>query len=168
LTPAFAEVPNIGEKNTKATAEAVMAQFEAEPLAPTETGPMEIVEKNIEAEPSDATKTNEESESPAAEASTEGLKYIVHHAAGKKLSEEQIDEAIHYTKDLKYPLGSLVFNGSDEDDFLYCLPDNKEISVYWEMAENIGFSKLELGMSAMSKDDLIDNLAYNSLKVRMF
>jgi hypothetical protein len=137
-----------------------MTQFEteAEPLAPTETGPTEVIEKNIEAEPSDATKTNEESESPAAEASTEGLKYI-HHAAGKKPSEEQITEAIHYAKDLKYPLGSLVFNGSDEDDFLYCLPDSKKISVCREMAENIGFSKLELGLSAMSKDDLTDSLA---------
>jgi hypothetical protein len=36
------------------------------------------------------------------------------------------------------------------------------------MAENIGFLKLELGLSAMSKDDLADSLAYNSLKVRMF
>jgi hypothetical protein len=51
LTPASAEVPNIGEKNTKETVEAVMTQFETEvePLAPTETGPTEVVEKNIEA-----------------------------------------------------------------------------------------------------------------------
>jgi hypothetical protein len=170
LTPASVEVPNISEKNTKETTEVVMTLFEteAEPLAPIETGPTEVVEKNIKAEPSDATKTNEESESPATEASTEGLKYIVHHATGKKLSEEQITEAIHYAKDLKYPLGSLVFNGSDEDDFLYCLPDSTEISVCREMALNIGFSKLELGLSAMSKDDLADSLAYNSLKVRMF
>jgi hypothetical protein len=147
-----------------------MTQFEteAEPLAPIETGLTEVVERNIEAEHSDATKTNEESESPAAEASTKGLKYIVRHAAGKKLSGEQIAEAIHYAKDLKYPLGSLVFNGSDEDDFLYCLPNSKEISICREIAENIGFPKLELGLSAMSKDDLADSLAYNSLKVRMF
>jgi hypothetical protein len=60
-TLASAEVPNIGEKNTKEIAEAVMTKFEieAEPLAPTETGPTEVVEKNIKAEPSDATKTNE-------------------------------------------------------------------------------------------------------------
>jgi hypothetical protein len=36
------------------------------------------------------------------------------------------------------------------------------------MVENIGFLKLELGLSAMSKADLADSLAYNSLKVRMF
>ena len=84
------------------------------------------------------------------------------------MSEEQIVEAKQYARDLKYPKGSLVFNDTDEDDFLYCLPDNKEISVCREMAENIGFPKLELGKSAMSKDELADNLAYNSLKVRMF
>jgi hypothetical protein len=31
--------------------------------------------------------------------------------------------------------------------------------------DNIGYSKLELGLSAMSKDQRADNLAYNSLKV---
>jgi hypothetical protein len=29
----------------------------------------------------------------------------------------------------------------------------------------MGFSKLEEGLSAMSKDDLADSLAYNSIKV---
>jgi hypothetical protein len=29
----------------------------------------------------------------------------------------------------------------------------------------MGFPKLEIGLSAMSKDDLADRLAYNSLKV---
>jgi hypothetical protein len=58
-----------------------------------------------------------------------------------------------------------VFNGIDEDDFLYCLPDNKEIAVCWEMAKSMGFLKLEVGLSSMSKDDLADSLAYNSLKV---
>jgi hypothetical protein len=93
---------------------------------------------------------------------------MIRHASGKQLSEEQIVEAKQYVSDLKYPKGSLVFNGTNEDDFLYCLPDNKEISVCREMAENIGFPKLELGLSAMLKDDLADNLAYNILKVRMF
>jgi hypothetical protein len=62
----------------------------------------------------------------------------------------------------------LVYSGTDEDDFLFCLPDNKEISVCGEMMQNMGFSKLELGLSAMSKDDLADSLAYNSLKVYIF
>jgi hypothetical protein len=92
----------------------------------------------------------------------------VRHAIGKKLSEEQVAEARQYAKDLKYPPGSMVFNGTAKDDFLYCLPDNKEISICRMMVENIGSPKLELGLSAMSKDDLADSLAYNSLKVRMF
>jgi hypothetical protein len=87
---------------------------------------------------------------------------------GKKLSEEKIAEAKHYARELKYPKGSLVYNGTDEDDFLYCLPDNKEISVCREMARNIGFLTLEVGLSTMSKDDLADSLAYNSLKYICF
>jgi hypothetical protein len=59
-----------------------------------------------------------------------------------------------------------VFNGTDEDDFLYCLPDNKEISVCREIAKSMGFPKLETSLAAMSKDDLADSLAYNSLKVQ--
>jgi hypothetical protein len=58
-----------------------------------------------------------------------------------------------------------VFNGTDEDDFLYCLPDNKEISVCREIAKSMGFQKLEEGLSAMSKDDLANSLAYNNIKV---
>jgi hypothetical protein len=69
---------------------------------------------------------------------------------------------------LKYPKRSLIYNGTDEDEFLYCLPDDKEISVYREMADSIGYPKLDLGLSIMSKDQLADNLAYNSLKVRTF
>jgi hypothetical protein len=91
----------------------------------------------------------------------------VRHASGKQLSEEQIAETRQYAKDLKYPRGSLVYNDNDEDDFLYCLPDNKEISVSREMMKNMGYPKLELSLSAMSKDDLSDSLAYNSLKVHI-
>jgi hypothetical protein len=66
LTPASAEVPNMGEKNTKETAEAVMTHVgtEAGSSVPTETGPTEVVEKNTEAKPSYATKTSKESEFP--------------------------------------------------------------------------------------------------------
>jgi hypothetical protein len=66
---------------------------------------------------------------------------------------------------LKYQKGALVFNGTDEDDFLYCLLDNKDIYVYQEMAKSMGIPKLEIGLAAMSKDDLADSLAYNSIKV---
>jgi hypothetical protein len=58
-----------------------------------------------------------------------------------------------------------LFNCTNEDDFLYYLPNNKEIFVCWEIAKSMGFLKLEEGLSAMSKDDLADSLAYNSIKV---
>jgi hypothetical protein len=84
---------------------------------------------------------------------------------GKKLSKDEIAEARHYAQKLKYPKGALVFNCSNEDDFLYCLLDNKEISVCREIDKSMGFLKLEEGLSVMSKDDLADSLAYNSIKV---
>jgi hypothetical protein len=111
-------------------------------------------------------ETAEESKSSGPKAVSENLDFIIRHASGKRLSEEEIAEANHYARRLKYPKGALVFNGTDEDDFLYCLPDNKEISVCREMAKSMGFLKLEVGLSAMSKDDLADSLAYNNLKVQ--
>jgi hypothetical protein len=107
----------------------------------------------------------EETGTAAPEASSKALDYIVRHASGKRLTEEEIFEANHYARELKYPKGALVFNGIDEDDFLYCLPDNKELSVCREMARSMGFLKLEAGLCAMTKDDLADSLTYNSLKV---
>jgi hypothetical protein len=58
-----------------------------------------------------------------------------------------------------------VYGGDNDDDLLYCLPDGKEFNVCREMMDNMGYPKLELGMSAMTKDQLADSLAYNSLKV---
>jgi hypothetical protein len=55
--------------------------------------------------------------------------YIVCHASEKQLTEEQIVEVQYNAKDLKYPRGSLVYGGNDEDEFLYCPSDNKEIDV---------------------------------------
>ena len=78
-------------------------------------------------------------ESPTPEASTEGLDFKIRHDSGRKLSEEEIAEARHYVRELKYLKGSLVYNGTNEYDFLYCLPDNKEIYICREMARNIGF-----------------------------
>jgi hypothetical protein len=140
LTPASTEVPRMSEKNIKETVEAVVTRVEAEagPSVPAETGPAELVEKDTEQGPSDAAKTplpleeertSKESKFSATKASTQGLEFIVRHTVGKKLLEEQVAKARQYAKDLKYPPGSLVFNGTNEDDFLYCLPDNKEIYV---------------------------------------
>jgi hypothetical protein len=35
----------------------------------------------------------------------------------------------------------------------------------WEIGRSFGFSKLEDGLSILSKDELADSLAYNSIKV---
>ena len=57
--------------------------------------------------------TPEKIKSPTLEAPIEELDFIIQHASGKQLSEEQIAEAKHYARDLKYPKGSLVYNGTD-------------------------------------------------------
>jgi hypothetical protein len=165
------------EVSTEAfVAEALKQQFE------TEAGPSEPTKvKHLKAEETKLTEATletekikmtepiliEEIDTAVPEASSKIRDYIVRHASGKKLSEEEIFEANHYARELKYPKGAVVFNGTDEDDFLYCLPDNKELSVCQEMARSMGFPKLEAGLCAMSKDDLADSLAYNSLKVKI-
>jgi hypothetical protein len=160
------------EVSTEAfVAEASKQQFETEagPSEPTKVKPLETEETKI-TEAAEKIKMLEpilveEIDTVAPEAPSKIYDYIVRHASGKKLSEEEIFEANHYARELKYPKGALVFNGTDEDDFLYCLSDNKELSVCREMARSMGFSKLEAGLYAMTKDDLADSLAYNSLKV---
>jgi hypothetical protein len=59
LAPAFAKAPSVGDKNTKKSAEIAMMQVEteAEPSAPAEARPAEIVEKNTKLIPSDAAKS---------------------------------------------------------------------------------------------------------------
>jgi hypothetical protein len=116
---------------TKKVAEAVTVQAEAEagPSVPIETKPVahedkaeqQILDTGIAA----GQDMIEKAKSPAPEASNEDVDYIIRHASGKRLSKEEILEARHYAQKLKYPNGALVFNGTDEDDFLYCLPDNK-------------------------------------------
>jgi hypothetical protein len=144
------------------------------PKPPPKARPSGVAEEGAEARPLEVAEGpsllrkeggTEEPEFPAPGAPAEELEFIVCHASGKKLSKEQIAKAQHYARDLQYPRGSLVYGGDDEDDFLYCLPDNKEIHVYREMADNIGYLKLELVLSTMTKDQLADSLAYNSLKV---
>jgi hypothetical protein len=157
----------------KETAEAATARAEPEvgPSVPIESEPAGT-RRSVEQGPSNVglvlekEDTRKKIESPTPEAPSEELDYIIRHALGKRLSQTEIAEAKHYARELKYPKGALVYNGTDEDDFLYCLPNNKEISVSRDIAKNIGFPKLEVGLSAMSKDDLADSLAYNSLKVR--
>jgi hypothetical protein len=153
-TKAYGETSRDAKEATTASTTTVLAE-----AGPLEAAPIGLVEESAP----------EKSKSPAPEAPPHGdLGYNVKHASGKQLSLEQIAEAEHYAKDLKYLRGSLVYGGDDKDDFLYCLPDSKEVNVCREMVSNMGFPKLELGLFAMSKDQLADNIAYNSLKVCTF
>jgi hypothetical protein len=162
------------EVSTEAfVAETSKQQFETEagPSESTKIQPLEVEKMSkasLETEKAKITEPilTEEIGTATPEASSKIHDYIVRHASGKKLSEEEIFEAKHYARELKYPRGAVVFNGTNEDDFLYCLPNNKELSVCREMARSMGFPKLEAGLCAMTKDDLADSLAYNSLKVQ--
>jgi hypothetical protein len=148
-------------KTRQAETEAALAQTEVEsgPSVPTEMEPADPKEETTEQ------IASKKIEAPAPEASNKSIDYIIHHASGKELSQEEMLEARHYAQKLKYPKGALVFNGSDEEDFMYCLSDNKEISVCREIGKSIGFPKLEDGLLILSKDELADSLAYNSINV---
>jgi hypothetical protein len=146
-------------KLTEAEATMSQASAEAGPSEPAKEKPSKIGEKAAKEEAIEQILL-EKAATPAPEAPSEDLDYIIHHASRKRLSEEEIFEAKHYARELKYPKGALVFNGIDEDDFLYCLPDNKELSVCREMARSLGLPKLEAGLCAMTKDNLADSLAY--------
>jgi hypothetical protein len=173
------KLPSTTPKKTAETSEALVEVSVAEapkqqtgietgPSEPTKVIPLEAEEAKI-AKATEEVKMSEptlveELDTAAPEASSKIYDYIVRHASRKKLSEE-VFEANHYAKELKYPKGALVFNGTNEEDFLYCLPDNKELFVCREMARSMGFPKLEAGLCAMTKEDIADSLAYNSLKV---
>ena len=135
----------------------------------TEAGPSEPAKvKFLEAEEAEIAEQilAEETGTAAPEAFSEAFDYILRHASGKRLTEKEKQEAQFYAQKLKYPKGALIFNGSGEEDFLYCLPDSKEISVYREMSKSFGFPTLEDGLLVLSKNELADSLAYNSLKVQ--
>jgi hypothetical protein len=156
--------PEAETKQSEVKAIIIQTETEAGPSEPTDIKPVGIEEKTTEEKATDQT-SSENVATPAPEALEESIDYIICHASGKGLSQEEKREAQHYAQKLKYPKGALVFNGSGEEDFLYCLPDNKEISVCREIGRSLGFPKLEDGLSILSKDELADSLAYNSIKV---
>jgi hypothetical protein len=143
---------------------ASQASAEAGPSEPADEQPSEFEEKAAEEEVIEQSLP-EKTPASGPEAVKENIEYIIRHASGKKLSKEEEREAQHYAQKLKYPKGALVFNDSAEEDFLYCLPDSKEISVCWEMSRSFRFPTLEDGLSILSKDELANSLAYNSIKV---
>jgi hypothetical protein len=161
VAPTETEARQAETKTRQAETEAALIQAE------TEAGPSVPITTKLAASEEKATEqiSSEKIEAPAPEALNKDIYYIIRHASGKELSQLEMLEARHYAQKLKYSKGALVFNGSAKEDFMYCLPDNKEISVCWEIVKSIGFPKLEDGLSILSKDELADSLAYNSIKV---
>jgi hypothetical protein len=165
------KIPEASKMQTEAETELAeteaavgQASAEAGPSEPAEKKSSKIGEKAAEEGAIEQTLP-EKVVTLVPEALKESIEYIIRHASGKKLSKEEEREAQHYAQKLKYPKGVLVFNDSGEEDFLYCLRDSKEISVYHEMSRSFGFPTLEDGLSVLSKDELADSLAYNSIKV---
>jgi hypothetical protein len=141
--PASAEALSTQAKDSRKTADANIAHTPAK-AGPSKTAPITPEKESVP----------EKSKSPAPEAPVKELEFIVRHALGKQLSEEQVAEVQHYARDLKYPRGSLLYGGNDEDDFLYCLLDNKEIHVCREMMDTIGYPKLQLAYLQCQKINL--------------
>jgi hypothetical protein len=102
-----AETKSQAETETRqAKVAQVQAEAEAGPLVPTETEPA-VVEGKATGQ-----IASEKVETPAPEASKESTEYIIRHASGKELSQEEMLETRHYAQKLKYPKVALVFNGS--------------------------------------------------------
>jgi hypothetical protein len=113
----------------------IQVETEAGPSEPAEKEPSKIEERATEEKATEQILP-EKVATPAPEALKESIDYFIRHASGKGLSKEEEREAQHYAQKLKYPKGALVFNDSGEEDFLYCLPDSKQISIYREMGRS--------------------------------
>jgi hypothetical protein len=156
--------PKADTKQVEVETTITQAETEVGPTVPAKTKPAEFEEKATEDKATEQISFEKVS-TPTLEALKESIDYIIRHASGKGLSQEEEREAQYYAQKLKYPKGALVFNGSGEEVFLYCLLDNKEISVCREIGRSFRFSKLEDDLSILSKDELADSLTYNSIKV---
>jgi hypothetical protein len=157
----FAETPEVQIEAFGAETSKHQAETEAGPSEPAKV-------KSLGTKETEAAEQilAEETGTAAPEAFSEAFNYILRHASGKELTEKEKQEAQFYAQKLKYPKGALIFNSNGEEDFLYCLPDSKEISVCREMSKSFKFPTLEDGLSVLSKNELADSLAYNSLKVK--
>jgi hypothetical protein len=101
--------------SAKETAEAATARAEPEAgrSVPLETEPAGTGQ-SVEQGPSDdglvpeKEDTPKKIESPTLEAPSKGVDFIIRHASGKRLSQEEIAEARYYARELKYPKGALV------------------------------------------------------------
>jgi hypothetical protein len=99
--------PKADTKQIEVEATITQAEIETGPTVPAKTKPA-TTEQGAEGITPDTNIAFEksvakEAESLTHEAPFEDLDYIIRHAAGKRLSEEEIFEAKHYARELKYP-----------------------------------------------------------------
>jgi hypothetical protein len=117
LSPALTK--KVVPTETKSQAETIIGQAEgAQIQAEAEAGPSVPIEPVVLEEKATTQFASEKVETFAPEASNKSIEYIIRHASGMKLSQGEMLEARHYAQKLKYPKGALVFNRSNEDDFL--------------------------------------------------
>jgi hypothetical protein len=121
VTEATKTQPKADTKQVEVEATITQADTEAGPSVPAETK-LAATEQRAEGRTSDTNIAFEksvakEAESLTPEALSEDFDYIVRHASGKRLSEEEISEAKHYARELQYPKGALVFNGTTKMTF---------------------------------------------------
>lgn len=83
------------------------------------------------------------------------------------MTVEYVCETRAFAEKVGYPLGVMIFGGR-LDDYLYCCPDSLETDFCCYMMDNIGFPKLEVGLSMVPFEDFSDCLAYTQLKVDIY
>ena len=91
--------PEVETKQAEVEAIIIQAETEAGPSEPIETEPAVVEEKAAEQ------IASEKVEDAATEALKESIDFIIRHASGKRLSQEEKLEALHYAQKLKYPKG---------------------------------------------------------------
>ena len=116
ITEASKAQPKAETKQAEVEAATIQAETEAGPSVPTEIEPAVVKDKAT------VQIASKKVEAAATEASKESIDYVIRHASGKRLSQEEKLEALHYAQKLKYPKGALVFNGSGEEDFFVLSP----------------------------------------------
>jgi hypothetical protein len=92
--------PKVDTKQIEVEVAITQAETEAGPIVPAETKPAEFEEKATEEKATEQISF-EKVATPAPEALKESIDYIIRHASGKGLSQEEEREAQHYAQKLK-------------------------------------------------------------------
>jgi hypothetical protein len=92
-----------------------------------------------------------------------GRRYRVHHATRKVMGAKQLAEAIGFTEQLGYPLGSTTFGAGQT--IIYTASQTIWKLKYVAIWQIVLFPEAITMLSTMSSEDFFDCLAYTHLKV---